>query len=108
MGKYHKGDLCRIWSIYDFTEMSYPNPPRGDEWKLGLIVRILGNYNEVCQDKAMFDCTTIYSVEVPPEYSPQCYNDKGEWDFGHMWMATNCFGWSWVAEENLELVSRGD
>lgn len=94
MSKFQINDICKIIDIYDFTGFSHPNPPPWDEWKLGLIVRITKNWG------------SDYAVEVPRELNPQCYNEKGEWDYLNAWCSTKCFGWSWVQERNLKLVEK--
>lgn len=101
MGKYRKGDLCKI--VRDEAEINPCIHGIDSSWEVGLIVRIRGNYNEVCGKKALFDCDTMYDVEVPKIYNPQCYSEDGYWNFGPLWQMTDCFSWAWVQEEQLEL-----
>lgn len=100
MGKYKKGDLCKI--VRSGSEINACIQGIDDSWEVGLIVRIRGNYNEVCGEKALFSSDTMYEVEVPKEYNPQCYNEDGWWTFGPLWQMTDCFMWAWVEEDQLE------
>lgn len=112
---YQIGDICRI--VRANNEMCYP-PIKDEETKgYGLLVQIVESYWQRCG--ALCKCydennkfigygknLVDYSITVPKNLNPQCYNFKGEWKYkgSRAGGSQRPLGWSLINEIQLEFV----
>ena len=112
---YQIGDICRI--VRANNEMRYP-PIKDEETKgYGLLVQIVGSYWQRCEAlyKRYYENNKFigygknlvdYSIIVPKNLNPQCYNSKGEWEYkgSRAGGGQRPLRWSWVNEIQLEFI----
>ena len=119
--KFQIGDICKI--IHTDNTFRYPKLKDEDDWKVGLYVIITGSYWQLYGSNCFYIVTenengfefeplknlSDYSVIVPRNLNPQCYDKEGNWNYGGLWTyihKNDNFGWAWVNNCCLEFIRK--